>query len=265
MASKNVIIKRKIANEIFELLPKTSGAQVEVTYGSEVKDLAAVLATVYTDLESWNTFKKDVDFAGTDSALDTLRELIDMLSKEDVATSIAGKLKAIDERLDAIELAAQQLAQTVADNKAAADATEVKAEQNKKDIAALTQTVADNKSAIEGTVATLTQTVADNKTAAEQAVATLTQTVADNKTAAEQAVATLTQTVADNKAAIEQTVADNKTAAEQAVAAVDAKAVKNAEDITALQGVVAQNARVIVAEEVPADLTEADLMMQIIA
>ena len=82
----------------------------------------------------------------------------------------------------------------------------------------------------------------------------MTQTVADNKTAAENAVAGLTQTVADNK-----------TAAENAVAAVDAKAVKNAEDITALQGVVAQNARVIVAEEVPVDLTEADLMMQIIA
>ena len=234
-------------NEIFELLPKTSGAQVEVTYGSEVKDLAAVLATVYTDLDAWNTFKKDVDFAGADSALDTLRELIDMLSKEDVATSIAGKLKAIDERCAAIELAASQLAQTVADNKSAADATEAKAEQNKKDIAALTQTVADNKAAIE-------QTVADNKSAIEQTVATLTQTVADNKTAAENAVAGLTQTVADNK-----------TAAENAVAAVDAKAVKNAEDITALQGVVAQNARVIVAEEVPVDLTEADLMMQIIA
>ena len=232
MASKNVIIKRKIANEIFELLPKTSGAQVEVTYGSEVKDLAAVLATVYTDLESWNTFKKDVDFAGTDSALDTLRELIDMLSKEDVATSIAGKLKDIDDRLDAIELAAQQLAQTVADNKTAADATEAKAEQNKKDIAALTQTVADNK------------------TAAEQAVGAVDAKAEQNKTD----IATLTQTVADNK-----------TAAEQAVAAVDAKADQNKTDITALQGAVAQNARVIVAEEVPDDLTEADLMMQIIS
>ena len=250
MASKNVIIKRKIANEIFELLPKTSGAQVEVTYGSEVKDLAAVLATVYTDLESWNTFKKDVDFAGTDSALDTLRELIDMLSKEDVATSIAGKLKEIGGRLDAIELAAQQLAQTVADNKAAADATEAKAEQNKKDIAALTQTVADNKTAAEQAVAGVDAKAEQNKSD----IAALTQTVADNKTAAEQAVAGLTQTVADNK-----------TAAEQAVAGVDAKAEQNKTDIAALQGVVAQNARVIVAEDVPEDLPEADLMMQIIA
>ncbi len=250
MASKNVIIKRKIANEIFELLPKTSGAQVEVTYGSEVKDLAAVLATVYTDLESWNTFKKDVDFAGTDSALDTLRELIDMLSKEDVATSIAGKLKDIGDRLDDIELAAQQLAQTVADNKTAADATEAKAEQNKQDIAALTQTVADNKTAAEQAVGDLTQTVADNKTAAEQAVGAVDAKAEQNKT---------------DIAALTQTVADNKTAAEQAIAAVDAKADQNKTDITALQGAVAQNARVIVAEEVPDDLTEADLMMQIIS
>lgn len=246
MASKNVIIKRKIANEIFELLPKTSGAQVEVTYGSEIKDLAAVLATVYTDLESWNTFKKDVDFAGADSALDTLRELIDMLSKEDVATSIAGKLKDIGGRLDAIELAAQQLAQTVADNKTAADATEAKAEQNKKDIAALTQTVTDNRTAADATEAKAEQNKTD--------IAALTQTVADNKTAIEGTVATLTQTVSDNK-----------TAAEQAIAGVDAKAVKNAEDITALQGVVAQNARVIVAEDIPDDLTETDLMVQIIS
>ena len=246
MASKNVIIKRKIANEIFELLPKTSGAQVEVTYGSEVKDLAAVLATVYTDLESWNTFKKDVDFAGTDSALDTLRELIDMISDEDVATSIAGELKAIKERVTALEGSLATLTQTVTDNRTAADATEAKAEQNKKDIAALTQTVTDNRTAADATEAKAEQNKTD--------IAALTQTVADNKTAIEGTVATLTQTVADNK-----------TAAEQAVAAVDAKAVKNAEDITALQGVVAQNARVLVAEEVPADLTEADLFMQIIA
>ena len=103
MASKNVIIKRKIENEIFELFPKTSGAQVEVTYGSEVKDLAAVLATVYTDIESWNTFKAGVDFAGEDSALDTLRELIDMLSDSETATSIAGELAAIKARVAALE------------------------------------------------------------------------------------------------------------------------------------------------------------------
>lgn len=206
MASKNVIIKRKIADEIFELLPKTSGEQVEVTYGADVKSLADVLATVYTDLEAWATFKKDVDFAGTDSALDTLRELIDYLSREDVATSIAGQLAAIKDRLDAVEAKAaanetaiNELTVTVAANKTAADATEAKAEQNKTDIAALTQTVADNK-----------------------------------------------------------------TAAEQAVAAVDAKAVKNAEDIAALQGVAATQARVIVAEEIPADLSETDLMLQIV-
>ena len=256
MATKNIIIKKKIANEIFELMPKTVGAQVEVTYGAEVKDLATVLGTVFTDLQSWNTFKANVDFAGTDSALDTLRELIDMISSEDLATSIANELKGIKERLDAAELAAQQLAQTVADNKTAADATEAKAEQNKKDIAALTETVGANKTAAEQAVAGV-QTNVD----------TLAQTVADNKTAAEQAIAAVDAKAVKNAediATLAETVGTNKTAAEQAVAAVDEKADANAEAITALQGVVAQNARVIVSENIPEDLTEADLMMQII-
>ena len=224
MASKNVIIKRKIADEIFELLPKTSGAQVEVTYGTEVKALADVLSTVYTDLEAWNTFKKDVDFAGTDSALDTLRELIDYLSQEDVATSIAGQLSAIKDRLDAVEA------------KAAANET---------------------------AIGELTQTVAANKKAAEDAVTALTQTVTDNKTAADATEAKAEQNKTDI-AALTQTVAANKTAAEEAIAAVDAKAVKNAEDIAVLQGVAAAQARVIVAEEIPADLSETDLMLQIV-
>ena len=252
MASKNVIIKRKIANEIFELLPKTSGAQVEVTYGSEVKDLASVLATVYTDLDAWNTFKAGVDFAGTDSALDTLRELIDFLSDEDVASGVAAEIAAIKGRLDAIELAASQLAQTVADNKAAADATEAKAEQNKKDIAALTQTVSDNKALADATEAKAEQNKSD--------IAALTKTVGDNKTAAEQAVAGVDAKAEQNKsdiAALTQTVADNKTAAEEAIGA-------NADAIEALQNVQATQARVIVSESIPDDLTENDLMMQII-
>ena len=260
MASKNVIIKRKIANEIFELLPKTSGAQVEVTYGSEVKDLASVLATVYTDLDSWNTFKKDVEFAGSDSALDTLRELIDFLSDEDVASGVAAEIAAIKGRLDAIELAASTLAQTVTDNKAAADATEAKAEQNKKDIAALTQTVADNKTAAETAVSELSATVAANKTAAETAVSELAATVAANKTAAEEAVAAVDAKAVKNAediAALTQTVADNKTAAEEAVAGVQGQ-------IDTIKDIQGSQARVIVSEEIPDDLTENDLMMQII-
>jgi len=249
MASKNVIIKRKIADEIFELLPKTSGAQVEVTYGTEVKALADVLSTVYTDLEAWNTFKKDVDFAGTDSALDTLRELIDYLSQEDVATSIAGQLSAIKDRLDAVE---------------------AKAAANETAIGELTQTVAANKKAAEDAVTALTQTVTDNKTAADATeakaeqnktdIAALTQTVAANKTAAEEAIAAVDAKAVKNA----EDIAANKTAAEEAVAAVDAKAVKNAEDIAVLQGVAAAQARVIVAEEIPADLSETDLMLQIV-
>ena len=211
MASKNVIIKRKIANEIFELLPKTSGAQVEVTYGAEVKNLAEVLSTVYTDLNAWNTFKADVDFAGADSALDTLRELIDYLSGQDVATSIANQLADIKERLTAVE---------------------AKADKNTEDIAALQQTVANNKSAAD-------TGIQEAKDAAA---------VADGKAVKN----------AEDIAALQQTVAANKTAAEEAVAEVQGQ-------IDTIKDIQGAQARVIVAEEIPEDLTENDLMMQIIA
>ena len=211
MASKNVIIKRKIANEIFELLPKTSGAQVEVTYGAEVKNLAEVLSTVYTDLSAWNTFKADVDFAGTDSALDTLRELIDYLSGQDVATSIANQLADIKERLTAVE---------------------AKANKNAEDIAALQQTVANNKSAADTGIQE-----------AKDAAAT-----ADGKAVKN----------AGDIATLQQTVADNKTSAEEAVAGVQGQ-------IDTIKDIQGAQARVIVAEEIPEDLTENDLMMQIIA
>jgi len=88
----------------------------------------------------------------------------------------------------------------------------------------------------------------------------LTQTVAANKTAAEEAIAAVDAKAVKNA----EDIAANKTAAEEAVAAVDAKAVKNAEDIAVLQGVAAAQARVIVAEEIPADLSETDLMLQIV-
>lgn len=118
MSAKNVIIKRKIANDIYELMPKTTGEQVTVTYGATVQSLATTLATVYTDLESWNNFKASVDFAGTDSALDTLREIIDYLSKEDVATSVAGRLKELGDSLDTLSGTVETLTGRVDTNEA---------------------------------------------------------------------------------------------------------------------------------------------------
>lgn len=102
MAAKNVILKRKIGTDIFELLPKTTDENVQVTYGLSMT-LASALSTIYTDLQAWNTFKADVDFAGEDSALDTLRELIDMISKEDQANSIAATLIEIKESITTLQ------------------------------------------------------------------------------------------------------------------------------------------------------------------
>ncbi len=114
MAAKNTVLKRKIGSDIFEMMPKTTAGQVVVSYGDCV-DLASALTKVYTDVESWNTFKANVDFAGTDAALDTLRELIDMINKEDQAGSIANKLKSIEDKIAAINTKNGEQDQAIAD------------------------------------------------------------------------------------------------------------------------------------------------------
>lgn len=124
MAAKNVILKRKIGTDIFELLPKTSDANVQVTYGTAMT-LASALADIYTDLQAWETFKADVDFAGQDAALDTLRELIDMISKEDQDGSVAAKLAQMSASISTLQTThandISTLQGTIADNKESAD------------------------------------------------------------------------------------------------------------------------------------------------
>ena len=111
MAAKNIIIKKKIGNDIYELLPKTQDTQVAISnWGtSTVETLASISARIFQTVESWETFKASVNFAGTDSALDTLRELIDTLSNEDVTNGIANQLKALREQIATINTNASTL------------------------------------------------------------------------------------------------------------------------------------------------------------
>lgn len=124
MSAKNVILKRKIGTDIFELLPKTTGENVDVTYGTAMT-LASALSSIYTDLQAWESFKADVDFAGTDSALDTLRELIDMISKEDQTGSIAASLAEIRSSISTLQTThandISTLETTITNNKTAAE------------------------------------------------------------------------------------------------------------------------------------------------
>lgn len=112
MAAKNVILKRKIGTDIYELLPKTTEENVQVTYGLSMT-LASALSSIYTDVQAWNTFKADVDFAGNDSALDTLRELIDMIAKEEQAGSIAASLIEIRESITTLQTSHAADVQTI--------------------------------------------------------------------------------------------------------------------------------------------------------
>lgn len=106
--TKNVILKRKIGNDIYELLPKTQASQIVVSYGSGQNvctDLADALSSIFTDITAWRNFIADVDFAGSDSALDTLRELIDTIADSSDVTSIFSRLGAIDKSITALETA----------------------------------------------------------------------------------------------------------------------------------------------------------------
>ena len=163
MAAKNIVLKRKIQNDLYEMMPKTVGDQVSVTYGTQVQTLTTALASVYGSVEEWNTFKAGVDFAGQDAALDTLRELIDMISKEDVATSIAGQLKDIKAQIAVVNAKDTEQDGKIKDNADAIDglktrmtAVEGKASDNADAIAANDTAIKANDAAIKANAAAIT-------------------------------------------------------------------------------------------------------------
>lgn len=160
MSAKNIVLKRKIGADIFELLPKTTDENVQVTYGTAMT-LGSALSEIYTDLQAWETFKADVDFAGADSALDTLRELIDMISKEDQAGSIAATLAEIRSSLSTLQTT------------------------HASDIAAIQQTITDNKTSAETAISGIDErltaaegTIAEHGTAIEDLGQRITDTEA---------------------------------------------------------------------------------------
>ena len=171
-----------------------------------------------------------------------------MISKEDVATSIAGELKAIKENIDQVEADLAELQQTVADNKTSADnnynANKALIEGLRTDVDANTAQVALNKAAHEknatdiAAVGGRVDTLETDNTANKAAIAKN----AEDITAVGGRVDTLETDNTDNKAAI----------------AENAAAISRINDIAGAQ------ARVIVAEEVPEDLSEHDLFMQIV-
>lgn len=224
MAAKNIVLKRKIQNDLFEMMPKTVGDQVSVTYGTQVQTLSTALASVYTDLDSWNKFKADVDFAGKDSALDTLRELIDMISKEDVATSIAGQLKAIKDNVTALQAKDTELEGKITTN-------------------------SDAITALQGRVTTAEGTIKSNTAASTKNA----EDIATNAAA----IAKNTEAITALQAKDEELVAKDTE--------LEGKITTNEKAIAAIQTVQAGLSRVLYAAkdaEVPADLTENDLLLQ---
>lgn len=171
MSAKNIILKRKIGTDIFELLPKTTDENVQVTYGTAMT-LGSALAEIYTDLQAWETFKADVDFAGQDSALDSLRELIDMISKEDQAGSIAATLSELRASVSTLQTThatdVATLQQSIADNKASAE-TAISGLDTR--LGAAETTIGEHTTAIEE----LQQTITDTEAASSHIYTSSTQ------------------------------------------------------------------------------------------
>mgnify|MGYP004540625541 CR=1 FL=1 len=178
MASKNIILRKKVEDQIIDLYIKTIASQVDAIYRSETKDLNSVLAAIAgeIDLKAATTdvdaLKKRLDtyFEGDlDASLDTLKELQDYLHTHEEAyqalvkiangkvDAVEGKSLISDELITKItdlytkadldkKLEAMVTATTEA--KSVADAAKTAAETNATSIAKNTENITKNVEAI---------------------------------------------------------------------------------------------------------------------
>ena len=94
MASKNIILRKKVEDQLIDLYIKTLASQVDAIYRSETKDLNTVLAAIAGEIDlkaaatDVDALKKRLDtyFEGDlDASLDTLKELQDYLHTHEEA------------------------------------------------------------------------------------------------------------------------------------------------------------------------------------
>ena len=94
MASKNIILRKKVEDQLIDLYIKTLASQVDAIYRSETKDLNSVLAAIAGEIDlkaaatDVDALKKRLDtyFEGDlDASLDTLKELQDYLHNHEEA------------------------------------------------------------------------------------------------------------------------------------------------------------------------------------
>lgn len=247
MAAKNIILKKKIGSEIFELMVKTIGAQVTTTFNGTTDDLDTILANVKSAIDAkaansdFQALKTSFDnlVNGADSAYDTLKEIGEWIAAH--KTEYEALLAVSANKVDKVEgkgLSTNDFTDALLEKLNALD----------------TQAQATEKLNALSDRITTAQTQAD-KGVADAAAA---------KKAADDAQSTADTAVA-NAATAQSAAEAAQSAAEAAQSTADtavANAATNASAITALQTKVAANARFIVSATQPADLTEADVWAQ---
>ena len=240
MAAKNIILKKKIGSEIFELMVKTIGAQVTTTFNGTTDDLDTILANVKSAIDAkaansdFQALKTSFDnlVNGADTAYDTLKEIGTWIAehKSEYDALLAVSANKVD-KVEGKGLSSNDFTDELLEKLNALD----------------TQAQATEKLNALSDRITTAQTQAD-KGVADAAAA---------KKAADTAVANAT--TAQSAAEAAQSAAE---AAQSTADTAVANAATNANAITALQTKVAANARFIVSDTQPADLTEADVWAQ---
>lgn len=117
MASKNIILRKKVEDQVYDLFLKTIASQVTGTYRDNEKDLQAILATIAGEVDAktaqtdFDTLSKTVSatkekldtlMAGElDGSLDTIKEIQDYLLTHEEAYQALVKIA--NGKVDAVE------------------------------------------------------------------------------------------------------------------------------------------------------------------
>ena len=102
---KNAILKKKIGDVLYELMVKTTAEMVQI---DDTTTLAAKLVTMLADIEDSKT--KLATLLGEDAAQSitgqieaAVKDAVDAINNEEDETSLAGKVKAINEQITAMQ------------------------------------------------------------------------------------------------------------------------------------------------------------------
>lgn len=257
---KNIILKKKLDGILYELMAKTTVAQVQY---DDTTTLAAKLTAMLTDINDAKT--KLAELIGEDSAGSissqieaAVTEAIAAVENEEDPESLAGKIKAINETVTTLETDLTNLTTRVGANEdaiALLNADETTEGSVKKQVADAVAKIVSEAPEAYDTLKEISDWISTHADSAS--------TMNSNILANTQGIAALQTLIGTLPEGI--TASDVVGYIQEAAAAAQAAAEANLENrATELETTIATKARFIVATEAPDDLTENDIFAQII-